>query len=108
MSQNLTWFHASNIFCVFNVESICGSTSNFVATCSANSHPFEFSSRIKHLTLGILKLLFTALSNHNNKVAFIQVDEDFLLERSSEFMRTFHNMNIIVKTEGVDASSLDG
>ena len=42
------------------------------------------------------------------KVTFIQADEDGALERSSEFMKTCHNMNIIVQTICVDVSSLNG
>ena len=72
-------------------------TSIFVAICSATSHPFGFSSRSKCPPLDILKFLVTTLRNQNNKVAFIQVYEDVALARSSEFMKTCHNMNIIVK-----------
>ena len=36
------------------------------------------------------------------------MDEDVALERSSGFMRTCHNMNIIVKTIGGDEYSLIG
>ena len=46
--------------------------------------------------------------NQDKKVAFIRVDEDGALPRSSEFMRTCHKMNIIVQTTGGDASSLNG
>ena len=46
--------------------------------------------------------------HHDKKVAFIKVDEDGTLARSSEFMRTCHNMNIIVQITVVDASSLNG
>ena len=53
------------------------------------------------------KLLVTTLINQDNKVAFIIVDEDGELARSSEFMRTCHNMNIIVQTIVLDASSLN-
>ena len=46
--------------------------------------------------------------NQDKKVAFIRVDEDGTLSRSSEFMRRCHNMNIIVQaTAGYD-SSLNG
>ena len=41
--------------------------------------------------------------NRDNKVAFIQVEKDGSLARSSEFMRAFRNMKIIVKTTGGDA-----
>ena len=46
--------------------------------------------------------------NHDKKVAFIQVDEYGALARSSEFMRTGHNMNIIVQTTGGYTSLLNG
>ena len=85
-------------FAFFNGESIRGFTSNFVAICSATSHPFGFPSRSKRPPLDILKFIITTLSNQDNKFAFIRVDEDGALSRSSEFMEKFHNMNIIVKT----------
>ena len=87
----------------FNVESICGFTSTFVAICSATSHPFGFPSRSKRLTPDILKFLVTTLTNKYNKVAFIWVDEDGAPEISSEFMKTCKNMNIIVQTTCGDA-----
>ena len=74
--------------------------------CSANSYPFVFLSRNKRPPIDILKFLFTTLSNWDTKVAFIQVDEDGALEIYSEFMNTCHNMNIMVKTTGGDASLL--
>ena len=95
-------------FAFFNVESIRGFTSTFVAVCSATSYPFGFPSRSKRPPLDILKFLVTTLRNQDKKVAFIRVDEDGALARSSEFMRTCHKMNIIVQTTGGDASSLNG
>ena len=95
-------------FVFFNVESICGFTSNFVAICYATSYLFGFPSRSKRLPLNILNFLVNTLRNQNKKVAFIQVDKDGALARSSEFIKTCHNMNIIVKTTCIDASSLNG
>ena len=95
-------------FSFFNVEIIHGFTSTFMAMCSATSNPFGFPSRIKRPPLVILKFLFTALSNHDNKVAFIRVDEDGVPARYSGYINTYHNMNIIVQYIGVDASSLNG
>ena len=95
-------------FAFFNVESIRGFTSNFVAICSSDSYPFRFPSRSKFPPLDILKCLFTTLINQDKKVAFVRVDEDGALARSSEFMRTCYNMNIIVQTTGGDASSRNG
>ena len=94
-------------FAFFNVEIIRGFTSNFVAVCSDTSYPFGFQYIIKFPPLNILKFLGTALSNQDNKFAFIRVDEDGALPRYSEFMKTCHNMNIIVQTTGEDASSLN-
>ena len=48
------------------------------------------------------------MRNQDKKVAFIRVDEHGSLARSSEFIKTFHNMNIIVQNIGGDSSSLDG
>ena len=42
------------------------------------------------------------------KVALIRVDEDGALEKSSEFIKTCHNMNIIFNNTGGYASSLNG
>ena len=47
------------------------------------------------------------MRNKDKKFEFIRVDEDGALARSSEFMKTCHNMNIIVQTTGGDASSLN-
>ena len=94
-------------FAFFNVESIHGFTSTFVAVCSATSYPFGFPSRSKRPPLDILKSLIATLRNQDKKVTFIQVDEDGALARSSEFMKTCHNMNIIVQTAGGYASSLN-
>ena len=76
--------------------------------CSATSHPFGFPSRSKRPPLDILKFLVTTLRNQDKKVSFIRVDEDGALDRSSEFMRTYHSMNIIVEITGGDVSSLNG
>ena len=95
-------------FSFFGVESIHGFTSTFLDICSATSYLFEFPSRIKRPPLDILKFLVTTLINQDKKVAFIRVDEDGALARSSEYMRTCHNMNIIVQTTGGDDSSLNG
>ena len=46
--------------------------------------------------------------NQDKKVSFIRVDEYGSLARSSELMKTCHNMNIIVQPTGVDASSING
>ena len=78
------------------VESIHGFNYNFVDICSTTSHPFGFPYRIKRPPLDTLKILVTKLRNKDKKVAFIQVDEDGALVRYSEFMRTCHDMNIIV------------
>ena len=91
----------------FNVESIRGFTSNFVAICSATSYPSGFLSRSKLPPLNILKILFTMLKNQDKKVSFIRIDEDGSLEISSEFIKTCHNMNIIVQTKFGDASSIN-
>ena len=48
------------------------------------------------------------MRNQDKKVELIQVDEDGALAISSEFMKTFHNMNIIFQTTGVDAFSING
>ena len=95
-------------FAFFDVESIHGFTSTFVAIFSATSYPFGFSSRSKRPPLEILKCIFATLSNQGDKVEFVLVDEDGALERSSRFMRKFHNMNIIVQTKGEYLSSLNG
>ena len=48
------------------------------------------------------------LSNQDKKVSFIVVDADGALTRSSSFMKTCHNMNIIVQTKREDSYSLNG
>ena len=94
-------------FSFFDFESIRGFTSTFVAICPATSYPFGFPPRSKFAPLDILKFLVTTSRNDEKKVAFIQVDEYGLLERSSKLMKTCNNMNTIVKNTGGDASSLN-
>ena len=94
-------------FSFFNVESISIFNSNFVYICSTISYPFGFPSRSKRPHLDILKFIVTLLMNQDRKVAFIRVDEDGSISRSSEFIKTCHNMNIIVQTTSEDASSLN-
>ena len=96
------------IFHFFNVEIIRGFTSTFVATCSDNSHPFAFTSRIKRPPPEIIKFLVNKFRDQDNKVTSIHVDEYGSIARSSEFRRTCHNMKIIVQTTGGYASSLNG
>ena len=61
-------------FAFFNVESIRGFTSTFVAICSATSYSFGFPSRSKCAPLDILKFIVTTLRNQDKNVAFIRVD----------------------------------
>ena len=91
-------------FAFFNVEIIRGFTSTFVAVCSATSHPFGFPYIRKRLPPDIIKFIVTSLMNQDKKVAFIPVDEDGALEISPEFMKTCHNINIIVQTTSIYAS----
>ena len=51
----------------FNVESIRGFTSTFVAICSSTSYPIGFPSRIKRPLLDILKFLVTTLRYQDKK-----------------------------------------
>ena len=95
-------------FALSNVEIICVFTSIFVAICSTTSYPFGFTSIIKRSSLEILKFLGATLRNQDNKVTFIRADVDVSLARSSEFMKTCHNMNIIVQTIDGDAFSING
>ena len=92
----------------YNVESIFVFTSNFVAICSATSYPFGFTSISKRTPIDTLKRFVATLGNQDIKFSFIRVDEDGALGRSYEFMKTCHNMDIIVQTTGKDASSLNG
>ena len=95
-------------FAFFNVESVHGFTSTFVAIFYTTSHPFEFSSISKWTALDILKFLVTILRNQDKKFALIQVDEDGSLARSSEIIRICHDMNMIVQTTGGYAFSING
>ena len=93
-------------FSLFNIERIHGFHSNSLTICTVTSHPFGLQSRRKISPIDILKCLVTKLSNQNKKITFIRVDGDVVLERSSEFMKTFHRMNTIVHTIGGYAPSL--
>ena len=95
-------------FAFFNVESIHGFISTFVAICSDTSYPFGLLSRSKSPTLDTLKFIVTKLVNQDKKFPFTRVDEDGAPARYSEFMKTCHNMNIIVQTAGGDAYYLNG
>ena len=55
---------------------------------------------IQRPLLDILKFIVATLINQDNKVAFILVDEDGALARSSEFMSKGQNMNTVVQTTG--------
>ena len=94
-------------FSFFNAESIHGFTSTFVDICSDNSYPFGFPYRINSSSLDILKSPVPKLRHQYKKVVFIRVDEDVALARSSEFMKTYHNMNIIFQTTGGYSSYLN-
>ena len=102
------WLMLQMDFSFFNVEIIREFNSTFVAICSATSYPFIFTSRSKHSDIGILKFLVNILSNQDKKVVFIRVDKDVAQSRYFEFMKTCHNMNILVQTKGGYASSLNG
>ena len=78
-----------------------------MAICSTISYYFGFLSRSKHPPLNILKILVATLRDQYKKVAFIRVDEDGLLKRYYDLMKTCHNMNIIVQTTGRDTSSVN-
>ena len=108
VSKNFPCFMLQMYFAFFNVESIREFTSTSVDICSATSYPFGFSSRGKRLYFDILKRLVYLLRNQYKKVTFIRVNEYGALARSSRFIKTCHNMNIIVQTTGSYASSLDG
>ena len=62
----------------------------------------------KRPPLDILKFIVTTLRNQDKKVSFIKFYSDGALARSSEFMKTCHNMNIIVQTTCGDSSSING
>ena len=72
------------------------------------NNPLDFRPEANIHLLKSLKFPVNTLRNQDNKVAFVQVDEDGALARSSEFMKTCHSMNIIVQTTGGDAYSLNG
>ena len=63
---------------------------------------------IKRPTFDILKIIVATLSNQDKKVTFIKLYEDGELARYYEFMKSCHNMNIIVHTTVVDVSSING
>ena len=95
-------------FSFLNVESIHGFTSTFVAICYATSHPFGYPFRRKLPPLDVLNFLVNTSRNQDKKFTLIWVDEYKALARSSEFMKTCHNMNILVQTTGGYVSSIDG
>ena len=108
VSKFATGFILQIDFAFFNAESIREFTSTFESICSDTLCPFVFPSRSKRPPLDILKFIVATLRNQYKKFSFIKVDENGALSRSSEFMKTSHNMNIIVQTTGEYASSLNG
>ena len=76
--------------------------------CSDISYPFGLPSRSKRPPLDTLKIIINTLINQDKKVSLIRVYEYGELARSSEFIKTCHNMNIIVQTTGGYYSSLNG
>ena len=70
-------------FAFFNVERIRGFASTLVAICSASSYLSELPYISKHPPLDTLKFLVTALINQDKKAAFIRIEEDGELARSS-------------------------
>ena len=108
VSKSFLRFMLNIHFAFFNVEIIRGFILTFVAICSSTSYPCGLTPGRKHLPLEIIKWLVTKFRNQDHKVVFIQFDEYETRSRSSEFMNTGHNMNIIVQTIGVDANSLNG
>ena len=95
-------------FTFFNVEIICGFALSFVYIYYATLYPFIFPSIIKRLPLEILNFIVTTLRNQDKKSSFIRVDEYISLARSSEFIKTCHNINIIVENTVGDSYSLNG
>ena len=89
-------------FAFFNVESIHGFTAIVLAKLSATLRLFVLPSRNKLPPIYILKCIVTTLIDRYKKLSFIRVDEDVALARSSELMRTCHNVNIIFQTTGGD------
>ena len=66
------------------------------------------SIKCKTPHLDTIKFPVITLINQDNKVTFIRVYEYGALAISSEFMKTCHDMNIVVQATGVNASSLNG
>ena len=75
--------------------------------CYSTSYPFGFPPIRKRPVLYILKFPVNKFINQYKKVLFIWLDEYIPLARSSECMRTFHNMNIVVPKTGIDEYSLN-
>ena len=83
------------MFSFFIVEIILGFISAFVAIFYATLYPFDFTYIIKLSPLYIINVLVNTFRNQDKKLIFIRLDKDGVMARSSESMRTFHNMNII-------------
>ena len=75
MSQPPSGFMLHIYFSFFNVESIRGFISNFVAVYFANLYPFGITFIIKISPLDTLTFLVTTFRNQDNTVVFIRVDE---------------------------------
>ena len=70
--------------------------------------PLGFHTESKVILLTYSKFLVAKLRNQDKKVAVTRVYEDVALVKSSGFINTCHNINIIVQTTGGYGSSLNG
>ena len=55
-----------------------------------------------------IKFRVSSFRYQDKKLELIRVYEDFTLERSSDFMRTYYDSKIVVQTTGDDDLSING
>ena len=73
VSKFSTRFMLQMYFSFFNVEIICGFTSNVLAVYFDTSYPYGFPSRITCLPIDKIKFLVNTLINQDKKVSFVWV-----------------------------------
>ena len=102
------WFHTSYGFCLFQCLKHPWINIDFCGYMLCYYITFWVYINNECPPLDIIKFLVTTLSNQDNKVSFVQFDGYGAPSRSSEYMRTCHNIIILVQTTGGDSSSING
>ena len=84
----------------FNVWNICGFTSTPISIWFRTSYTFVFTTRSKYPILDIILFIVNVIHKQENKLTYSRVYNNGTLSSYTDFMNTWNNINIIVKTTG--------